>query len=89
MSTEYFEYQLNHIFDNYGEASAVLTRLRDVIRMTGRVAVSEFYACIGYPENTRVNKFLWKDLNAARIEEININCWKLILPQPEYYRSGY
>lgn len=56
------------LFDNRGEAEAVLDRMDELIESYGEVRVADMYDMAGITGNYTDNRYGWTDISTARIE---------------------
>lgn len=55
------------IFDNRGEAEAVLDRMEEILSMYGLVSVADLYDLVGITERYTDNNYGWTDIRNANI----------------------
>ena len=57
----------NWIFENRGEAEAVLTRMNEIIRRYGIISILDFYDLIGIDGNHTDERYGWTNLDSAYV----------------------
>ena len=65
-------YAINDVvFNDRGEAEAVLMRLKEAVERYGMVSVVDFYDCISQPSKYTDQKYGWRDLSSATVIRVN------------------
>lgn len=68
------------IFDNRGEAEAVLDRLDELIDTYKMASVADLYDLVGITGNFTDNKYGWTNIRSARVERVREG-YMIVLPK--------